>query len=106
MVPERPLSQVWQPAAKAVREIDADLPNLFLRNIKVVEQPFISRGDGPILADGRLNASIRVEEHPAVGLEPFGEVSAGSVTGRDMLGAGEALSMLLEALDAEEFTAD
>ena len=84
----------------------SDLPNLLLRNVEVVQQPFVRGCDGVLLTDGLLDASIRVEEHPAVVLQASDEVSAASCTGGDVLRSGEAFSMLLEALDAEEFAAN
>ena len=82
------------------------MPNLLLRNVEVVEQPLVRGCDGVLLADSLLDALIRVEEHPAVVLQTFDEVSAAFRTGGDVLRSREAFSMLFETLDAEELAAN
>ena len=84
----------------------SDLPNLLLSNEKVIEQPFVRGRDGALLTNGLLSVSIRVEDDPAVLAKPAGEVPAASWSGCDTLCGGEAFSMLLEVLDAEELAAN
>ena len=103
---ERPVRQLRQLAIEAARKIVADLANLLLDDVKVVDQPLGRRGDGAFLADGLADGAIGGEQHPAVVPQPCRQRTAGSRPRRDALGRREALGMLLEALDAEELAAD
>ena len=98
-----PVREFGQPAVKSARQIVADLANLFLRDIEVIDQPLGRRGDSAFFADRRGGGSIRFEQHPAVVPQPVRQPSASATPGRDLLSPREALGVLLEALDAEEF---
>ena len=82
------------------------MANLLLRDMEVVEQPFVRGRDGAVLANSLLDASVRAQEHAAVLLEPPGQVTTDSRAGGGVLSGRKALGMLLEALDAEEFLAN
>ena len=103
---ERATGELGQSAVEPAREVVPDLLNLLLRDVEVVDQPLVRRRDGALLAEGLLDVSIRVEQHPAVVLEASVEVSAGLRTGGDLLSSRKAFRVLLEALDAEQFAAN
>ena len=103
---KRPVRKFGQPTIKPARKILADLANLFLRDIKVIDQPFGRRSDCAFLPDGLGGGAICLEQHPAVVPQPFCQPSASAPSGRDPLGLREAFGMLLEAFDAEQFRAN
>ena len=61
---ERALRQLGQAAIEPARQILADLANLLLREIKVVEQPLVRGRDGALIANGLFDAAIGLEERP------------------------------------------
>ena len=83
-----------------------DLANLFLHDVKVVDQPLGRRGDDAFLTDGLGDRAIRFEQHPAVVSQPCRQRPTSPGPRRDALSSREALAVLFEALDAEEFAAD
>ena len=103
---EGPFRQLGQLAIEAAREIVADLANLFLGDVKVVDQPLGRRGDDAFFTDGRGDGAIRGEQHPAVVPEPCRQRSTRPGLRRNALGRRQTLGMLLQALDAEQFAAD
>ena len=103
---EGPFRELGQLAIEAAREIVADLADLLLDDVEVVDQPLGGRRDGAFLADRRADGAIRGEQHPAVVAQPLRQRPTGAGPRRHALGSREALGMLLEALDAEELGAD
>ena len=101
-----PFRKFGQPTVKAARKIVADLANLFLRDIEVVDQPLGRLGDGAFLADGLDGGAVRFEQYPAVVPQPFCQMAAAAWSGRDVLSFRQTLGILLEALDAEQFCAN
>src|SRR5260370_36589145 len=74
--------------------------------MKVVAQPLGCGRNGTLLADCDTDGAIRVEQDPAVFLQPGPQPPSSVRPRRDRLRSSEALSMLFEALDAEQFRAD
>ena len=103
---ERPIRKFRQLTVEAAREIVADFANLLLDYMKVFDQPFSRGRDGTFLTNCDGDRAIRVEQNPTVFPQPCRQSPSSVRPRRDRLGAGEALSMLLEALDAEQFRAN
>ena len=103
---EWPVGKFRQLTVEAAREVVADFANLFLDYMKVVDQPLGRGRDGAFLADCDGDGAIRFEQDPAVFPQPCRQPSSGGRPRRDRLRSSEALGMLLEALDAEQFRAD
>lgn len=103
---ERPIRQLGQLAIIAAWEILSDFPNLVLDDVEVVDQPLGRRSDRAVLADGGGDGAVRAEQHPPVVAKARRQCSAPGGPGRHALRGGETLGVLLEALDAEELTAD
>ena len=97
------LGQLWQLAVKAGGQVVTDLTQLFVHNVEIVDQPFGRRGDRALLADGLGNSPIRFEQHPPVVQHAWQQPTTLARRGRDALGGGKALGVLLKTLAAEEF---
>ena len=87
-------------------QIIADLADLLLDEVIVVEQPFGGRRDRAALADCVRDRAIGVEQGRFVLLQAGGERPPARRLRGDDLGHRETLRMLLEPLDAEELLAD
>jgi hypothetical protein len=94
--------EFWQLAIETAREIVPDLANLFLRDMKVVDQPFRRWRDRAFLTDRGRYRPIRFEQHSAIVAQPLRQPSISPGLRRDTLSCREALGMLFEALDAEQ----
>ena len=84
-------------------QVVTDLTQLFVHDVEIVDQPFCRRGDRPFLTDGLGDSAVRLEEHPPVVLDAWQQPTPMPGCGRDRLGSGKALGVLLQTLDAEEF---
>ena len=104
---ERPVHQLRQLAVVAARQIVADLADLLLDDVHVVDEPF-RRGRGhALVADAGRDRAVGAEQHAFVLAQTRGErTSARAACVRHALGGGQALGVLLQALDAEELRAD
>jgi hypothetical protein len=103
---ERSVGQLRQLPVIAGRQIVADLADLLLDEVIVVEQPLGGRRDRPALPDRAGDGAIGVEQDRFVLLHPHGERPPAPRARGDRLRRCEALGMLLETLDAEELLAD
>jgi hypothetical protein len=103
---ERPVHQLRQLAIEAGREVGADLANLFLDDVKVVDQPLGRRGDGAFLTDRLADGAVGGEQHAPVVAQALRERPAGCRSFRHTLRRRQGLGMLLEALDAEQLRTD
>jgi hypothetical protein len=103
---ERTFCELRQQAIEAARQVVVNLANLLFDDVEVVDQPLGGRRDRPLLSNRVANRPIGGEQHPAVVAKPLCERSATGGPARDALRSREALRMLLEAFDAEEFGAD
>jgi len=101
-----PVGELRQLPVVVTWQVVADLAELLLDDVEVVDQPFGRRGDGAFLADGLADGAIRGEQHPAVIPEPRHQRSTDPRPWRHALRRREAFGMLLQALDAEQFAAD
>jgi hypothetical protein len=103
---EGPAGELRQLAVVAGRQIVADLADLLVDQVEVVDQPFGRRRHGPALADRGGEGAVRLEQGRLVVLQPCGERPAGDRLRGDGLSLRETLGVLLEALGAEELLAD
>jgi len=74
--------------------------------MEVVHEPFGRRGDRPLVLDGLGQDAIRLEQDPAVVRDSRADRPPGTRLGGDRLGAGKRLTVLLQALDAEQLGRD
>ena len=103
---ERSGGQLRQLPVVAGRQIVANLADLLLDEVVVVEQPLGGRRDCATLADRFRDGAIRLEQNRLVVLQPCGKAAPGRRRRGDGLCRRKALGMLLEALDTEELLAD
>ena len=101
-----PLGQLGQLPIEPGREIVADLPQLLVDDVEVVDEPFGRRNDRPLLTDGVGDHPIRFAEDASVVLDARQQPLAPTRPRDDGLGGRQAFGVLLEALDAEELGAD
>jgi len=103
---ERSDGQLRQLPIVATRQVVADLANLLLDEVIVVEQPLAGRRDCTALLDRAGDGAIGAEQDRLVLLQPDGERPPARRPRGDRLSRRKALGMLLETLDTEELLAD
>ena len=97
---------LWQPAVVAFRKVVSDLSELLVHDVEVVEEPFLGERDLTLLLDRLDDIVVRRQKYAPVLADPGKKTpSLGGCLG-DSLGRGEALGVLLEALDPEQLGAD
>ncbi len=103
---EMALGQLGELAVVVRGQVVADLAELLVDDVKVVDQPFRGRRDRPFVLDRTGQDAIRLQQDAAVlgdtrsdGVSPTRRVG-------DHLGGGESPRMLLQPLDAEELGKD
>ena len=103
---ERPLGQLGKLPVEAGRQIVADLTQLFIDDVEVVDQPLRGRSDRAFFPDGLRDRAIRVAQHASVVLDARQQRAPLHRPAQDTLGPRQALGVLLEALGAEELRPD
>src|ERR1700720_134504 len=103
---ERAVGELGQLAVEAARKVVANLANLLLDDMKVIDQPFGGGGYGALFANRGRGASIHVEQDSRVGAEARRDRASGAGAVGNALRNRERLAMLLETLDTEQFGAD
>src|SRR5947209_4650322 len=103
---ERSVGQLRQLPIVAGRQIVTNFADLLFDEVIIVEQPLGGRRHRVPLAGRASDGAICFEENRLVVLQPHREGSAGNRSRGNLLGRGEALGMLLQTFDAEEFLAD
>ncbi len=103
---ERSLDQLGQLSIEAGRQVVADLPQLLVHDVEVIDEPFRRRRDRALLTDGVRDHSIRFTKHTTVVLDPPQETLPAARPLHDGLGSRQALRVLLETFDTEELGAD
>ncbi len=103
---ERPLGQLGQLPIEPGRQVVADLAQLLVHDVEVVDEPFRRRRDRALLADGVGDHAVRVAKHAAVVFHALQQPPPPTRPPHDALGRRQALGVLLESLDAEELGTD
>ena len=103
---ERSLGELGQLPVIARRQVGANVADLPLDEMIVVDQPFGRRGDRAPLVDRLGDGAIGIEQHRSVVGEPTRQRMALGRLRCDGLRDREAPRVLLQALDAEEFFAN
>jgi hypothetical protein len=103
---ERPAGQLRELPVVVGRQVVADLPQLLIDDVEVVDEPFGSRGDRALLADGQRQGAIAGEQDPAVVGDPGSERDSTPRIGQDGLRRRQRLGVLLQPLDAEQLCQD
>ncbi len=103
---EGAVDELWQLAVVVRGQVVADLAELLLDDVEVVDEPLRGRRDRSLVLDrlGQLAVGLQ-EQAPVLGHPPGDRTSRSRTTG-DGLGGGEGFAVLLEALDAEQFRDD
>ena len=106
VVGERPAGELGQLPVIADRQINADVADLFLNHVEIIDQPFGGRCYRFTFINTLGDVAIGGHEHRLVIGETCGKGGASAVTGDDPLRRGEAAGMLLQTFDTEQFGAD
>ncbi|KWT64114.1 hypothetical protein APY03_7813 [Variovorax sp. WDL1] len=99
---ERACRELWQLPVVVGGQVAADLADLLLDEVIVVEQPFGGGCDAPARLQLGGAGPVGCEQHPGVVVEPCPQWARSGRPRRDGLRHGQALRVLLQALDAEE----
>ena len=102
-VPRRKLRQL---PIKARWQVVVDFAKLFFHHEKIVDQPLSGGRDGLFALNGASDIAVVIEQKLAVFSNAFDERLAGIGAVRDRLCSGEALGVLFEPIDAEQFADD
>ena len=100
------LGDLGQQAVVAFREVVPNVPDLFVDNMEVVEQPLRSRCDLPLLLDCLGNVPVCSQKDLRVVVDPGEEIPTSGRLLSGALGRGQALGVLLQPLHAEDLGAD
>src|SRR5438270_6213559 len=103
---ERSVGQLRQLPIVAGRQIVTNFADLLFDEVVIVKQPLGGRRHGAPVAGRASDGTVCFEENRLVVPQPEREGSAGHRPRGNMLGRGEALGMLLQTFDTEEFFAD
>ncbi len=103
---EMALGQLGELAVVVRRQVVADLAELLVDDVEVVDEPLGGRRDRPFVLDRPGQDAVRLQQDAAVlgdagpdGVSPTGRVG-------DRLGGGKRLRVLLQPLHAEELRED
>jgi len=97
-----PLGKLGQLAIVVVGQVVANLAQLLVDDVEVVNEPLRSGSDRALFPDGVGERAVGVQEDPAVVREARQNGPPRTGFAGDPLGRGERFGMLLETLDAEQ----
>ena len=100
------LRDLGQQAVVAFREVIANIPDLFVDDMEVIEQPLRGRCDLPLLPHRLGNVPVCGQKDPRVVVDPCEEIPSSRGLLGSALRRGQALSVLFQALHAEDLGAD
>ena len=103
---ERAVGQFGELAIEIWGKVVMNFPHLLFNDVKVVEQPFGGGRDGAPCGHRARDAAVRLDEDFGIVFDPGEKPAPSGRLKRDPLGRREALGMLLQAFDAEEFGPD
>src|SRR5581483_967731 len=99
---ERPVGQLRQLTIEPGRQIVTNLAELFVDDVEVVDEPFRRRRDRALLTDGVGDDTVGLVEDMRVVLDARQQSPSLARASAHVLRGGQALGMLLEALNAKE----
>jgi hypothetical protein len=97
---------LWQEAIITARKVVPDLPELFVHDVKVVEDPLRGRRNLTLRHDGFGDVPVPGQEHARVLANSGEEIPFLGRLFSGAMGRSQALGVLLETLDGEELGAD
>ncbi len=97
--------QLRQQAIESRWQVLADLADLCLHQVVIVEQPFGGGSRVASFTHGLRDGAVRAEQHRLVVAQPHAERRAANRIRRHLLGGREAGGVPLETFDAEEVLA-
>ena len=100
------LGELGKLAVIVRRQVVTDLPQLFVDDVEVVDEPLGCRRDRTFFPDGTRERAIRGEQDLAILGDASSEGRSTARIGGDHLCRGERGRVLLEPLDAEELGDD
>jgi len=100
------VGELGQLAVETGGQVVADLAELLLDDVEIVDEPLGRRRDGPLLADGAADRAIGRAQDAAVVVDTLQQALPARCATKDGLGGGQALGVLLEPLDPEELRPD
>ena len=103
---ERPRGELGQLPVEAGRKIRADLANLLLHDMIVVDQPFGRGRHRASVFNGLNEGLIGLAQAAPVVRQPSGQRVTGGRARENRLGQSQTLSVLFQSLDAEELLAN
>ena len=106
IAPMGAVGELGQLAIEAGGQVVADLAELLLDDVEIVDEPLGRRRDGPLLADGAADRAIGRAQDTAVVVDALQQALPARRAAEDGLGGGQALGVLLEPLDPEELRPD
>ena len=101
-----PVGQLGQLPVEARRQIVADLAQLLIHDVEVVDEPFRRGHDRALFADCLGHRAIRLAQDAPVVLDAREQRTSPHGSAEHRLGGRQALRVLLEALDPEELRPD
>ncbi len=102
---EMSFRELGELAVKAGRQVLADLADLLLDDVVVVQHPLGGRGDAASLVDRAGDGAVRGQQYLLVVAQARVERAAEAGLARDRLGFGEAARVPLQPLEAEDLLA-
>ena len=103
---EVPVGELGQLAIVVRGQIVADLAQLLIDDMEVVNEPFGGRRDRSFVLDRPGQNAIRLDQRSAVLGDPRADGAAGTRFASDRLGGRQRLAVLLQAFDAEQLGDD
>ncbi len=100
------LGDLGQQAVIALREVVANVPDLFVDDVEVVEQPLRGRRDRLSLPHRLGDVPVSSQENPRVVIDPGEEIQSFRGLLSRALGRGQALGVLLQPLHTEDLGTD
>ena len=101
---QRALGQLGQLLVIATRQVVADLPDLRLDDMVVIDQPLCGGRNRVALCNGLRDAAVGLEQCPAVVVQARDQWPDRHWPGGDALRSGQAPGVLLESLRAEDLS--
>ncbi len=99
---EWPLGKFGEFAIKAAREVVVDFADLFIHDMKIIDQPLRRGRDHLFVVYGFGNGTIGLKQNTGIVSEPRCKRPASRGFWRDALSSRKTFCMLLEPFDAKE----